>query len=88
MAWKLLLTKPAQKNLQRISNPDHDRLVATLRAMEDDPYHGDVTFLRNISPALRRRVGNWRILFDLDTTQQLIIVHAITRRTTTTYRKR
>ena len=36
----------------------------------------------------RRRVGNYRVIYDLIPEQRVIIVSRIERRTTTTYRKR
>jgi len=36
----------------------------------------------------RRRLGDWRIFFDLYPERRLFVVTTIERRTTTTYRKR
>jgi mRNA-degrading endonuclease RelE of RelBE toxin-antitoxin system len=52
-------------------------------AMEADPFSGDVKRLQ--SPTWRRRVGNYRIFYDLDMDQRRIVVTAIQRRTSTTY---
>lgn len=56
--------------------------------MEDNPFQGDLQHLRNQPATLRRRVGHWWIFFDADPARHLLIVTAITRRTTTTYRRR
>jgi mRNA-degrading endonuclease RelE of RelBE toxin-antitoxin system len=56
--------------------------------MEIDPFAGDVERLRNQPSAFRRRVGDWRIFFDVEPDKRLVEVTAIERRTTTTYRKR
>ncbi|MGH7814063.1 MAG: type II toxin-antitoxin system RelE family toxin [Candidatus Binataceae bacterium] len=58
--------------------------------MEQDPRGGDVLRLHPVSglPAFRRRVGDYRILFDLYPERNLILVSDIVRRTTTTYRGR
>ncbi len=88
MTWNLILTKPAEKQLRKIHNPDHARLITALKAIQASPLRGEVRKLEDMGPAYRRRVGKWRILFDLDQQDRLVVVHAITRRTTTTYRKR
>jgi mRNA-degrading endonuclease RelE of RelBE toxin-antitoxin system len=44
--------------------------------------------LTNQPTAFRRRVGDWRIFFDVDPKLRLVEVTAVERRTTTTYRKR
>jgi mRNA-degrading endonuclease RelE of RelBE toxin-antitoxin system len=56
--------------------------------MTRDPFAGDVIPLTNERAAYRRRVGNWRIFFDVDREKRLVDVTDIDRRTTTTYRKR
>ena len=56
--------------------------------MEQDPFAGDVATLKNERAAFRRRVGDWRIFFDVDPTARFVEVRIIERRTTTTYKKR
>ena len=62
--------------------------MRALDEMQRNPFTGDVVRLTNQPAAFRRRVGDWRIFFDADTTARLVEVTAIERRTTTTYRKR
>ena len=47
---------------------------------------GDIQRLKGHRFGWRRRVGNYRILYDLDPVAQLIIIARIERRSTTTYR--
>ena len=56
--------------------------------MRDDPFAGDVARLEQQPTAFRRRVGDWRILFDADPKRLVVDVRFIERRSTTTYRKR
>ena len=53
-----------------------------------DPFAGDIERLTHERAGFRRRVGDWRILFDVDETTRLVAVRFIERRTTTTYRQR
>jgi len=64
---------------------DRERIIAALDAMRENPFRGDIARLKNQPTAWRRRVGDWRIFFDLFPERQLIEVVAIRRRTTTTY---
>ena len=41
-----------------------------------------------IPPNSAKRVGDYRVFFDLDRDERLIRVHDIVRRTSTTYRRR
>ena len=57
--------------------------------MADHPTAGDVLGLKGQDRAsYRRRVGSWRIFFDLERDVLVVSVIDIERRTTTTYRRR
>jgi len=51
--------------------------------MEADPFNGDIKHLQ--PPAWRRRVGNYRIFYDLFPGEKRVVVTSIERRTSTTY---
>jgi mRNA-degrading endonuclease RelE of RelBE toxin-antitoxin system len=54
--------------------------------MQQNPFTGDIVRLANQPTAFRRRVGDWRIVFDVYPERRLLEVRFIERRTTTTYR--
>ena len=83
--WELILAGPAGKALKRMPASDQSRVLAALDGMEADPFQGDIVRLKAQPTAWRRRVGDWRILFDVDPDRRLVIVHDILRRTSTTY---
>ena len=56
--------------------------------MRDDPLAGDVKALRGHPIGYRRRVGNYRILFDLALNTRTVLIHDVVRRTSQTYRRR
>jgi mRNA-degrading endonuclease RelE of RelBE toxin-antitoxin system len=54
--------------------------------MKADPFLGDTAPLRGeYQGAYRRRVGAWRILFTVKPEAEVVIIHDIRRRTSTTY---
>ena len=53
--------------------------------MQVDPFQGDIKRLKGKDTAWRRRVGNYRIIYDLYFDEYLIVVLGILRRTSTTY---
>jgi mRNA interferase RelE/StbE len=85
MAWNLELAGPAQKDFQRLPLRDQARVKAALLAMQEDPFRGDIKRLKGQSTAWRRRVDNYRIIYDLHFEQRLIVVAGILRRSSTTY---
>ena len=87
-SWKLRVKKPARKNLRRAPRPERERLAAELEAIARDPFGGDTQRLQRSPESYRRRVGDYRILYDVFFPDRLIHVTDITRRTSTTYRQR
>ncbi len=64
---------------------ERDRVLAALDAMEHDPFSGDIVRLKAQPTAWRRRVGDWRVLFDIEPEKRRVLVHDIVRRTSVTY---
>ncbi len=85
MTWGLLITSPAERGLRKIPRVDLEHIDQAFSEMCLDPYSGDIKFLRGMGATVRRRVGDWRILFELDKNLQLIIVLAVKRRGSKTY---
>jgi mRNA-degrading endonuclease RelE of RelBE toxin-antitoxin system len=71
-----------------MAKPDRERLLQAIDEMAQDPLTGDIQPLKSHPTAFRRRVGDWRVFFDVDRERRQVEVTDIERRTTTTYRKR
>src|SRR6266536_2869734 len=65
MSWAVAVSNRARKSLSRVPAADQARIMAALSAMQADPLSGDVVKLTG-QDALRRRVGNYRIIFRID----------------------
>ena len=85
MNWGLILSNQASRTIRRAPRNDRDQIRAALRLLSDDPYSGDIKLLKGTNGTLRRRVGNWRILYALDSDRLVIVVTAIKRRGSKTY---
>ena len=83
--WLVVLTAPARKRLKRIPPRDLARIYAAIDEMKADPLRGDVRKLHGGLEGFRRRVGDWRIFFDVNQTEGQVIITDIERRTSTTY---
>ena len=79
------MTGPARKQLRRLPAKDRVRVSGALMEMQQDPFSGDLVRLTAQPAAWRRRVGSYRILFDVDYRQLSVVVTAVLRRTSTTY---
>jgi mRNA-degrading endonuclease RelE of RelBE toxin-antitoxin system len=84
MEWTVVLAGPARKSLKRIPASDKTRILTALAEIQQDPFQGDIRKLQGL-PGFRRRVGNWRILFEVLLERGQVVVAAIERRTSTKY---
>ncbi len=67
----------AIKDLKNISNADAKKIATKIKEMEND-LQGDVKKLTKHTPEYRLRVGNWRILFEIETNK--IVIYTIKHR--------
>ena len=85
MTWGLVITKPAVRNLDEVPRADVEHINAAFEEMRADPYGGDIKFLKGTKRTLRRRVGSWRILFDVNADQRIVVILGVFRRSSNTY---
>ena len=83
--WIVKTAKKAEKALDKFPTKDQLLILNTLDAMAVDPFSGDIVRLKNERSAWRRRVGNYRIFYDVYTQIQIVDVVEIERRTSKTY---
>jgi len=88
MSWEVRLVKRAAKEIKRIPKKDAKRLLFVLEELAENPYQGDIEKIKGEENVWRRRIGNYRILYEIKLKQRYIGVFQIRRRTTTTYRRR
>ena len=77
MKYNVEFKPKAIKDLRGIPKQDGKRIVEKLKVLEDN-LQGDVKRLTNHTPEYRMRVGDWRILFEIE--DKKIIVYRILHR--------
>jgi mRNA-degrading endonuclease RelE of RelBE toxin-antitoxin system len=85
MKWGLAITSRAKRQLRRLSVPELGDINHAFSEMCEDPFKGDVKFLQDLDGALRRRIGDWRVLYELNQEHKAIVVTAVKRRASNTY---
>ena len=83
--WHVAIDPSVYKTLVRISQKDAGRLVKALDELVRDPYAGDISKLRGHANVWRRRIGSYRIFFELSVPTKRIDVFEIERRNSKTY---
>jgi mRNA-degrading endonuclease RelE of RelBE toxin-antitoxin system len=85
MKWGLVITSGAKRQLRKLTKPEWTKIGGVFSEMCFNPYQGDIRFLKGSNWGLRRRVGEWRILFDLEPEHKVIVITAVKRRGSNTY---
>lgn len=75
--YSVQLKKSALKELDALPDNERARIIKALNKLESG-LTGDIKKLTNFTPEYRLRVGNYRILFEIDGT--LIIIYHIKHR--------
>ena len=77
MRYKIEFKPKAIKDLQQLSVDMRERIIKKIEAMQDN-LQGDVKRLTNFTPEYRLRVGDYRVLFELE--KETIIIYRIKHR--------
>ena len=75
LMYRILFTKSADKALRGIPREIANRIREQLDLIAQDPYaqHNSVTKLQN-RPGYRLRVGDWRVIYELEDDKLIILV--------------
>lgn len=65
MTWRLVVVGPARKPLRKAPGRDGERILSALGEMARNPYAGDLEKMKGFDRKYWRRVGDWRILFNV-----------------------
>ncbi len=79
MKYTVELKPRAVKELQRIQKKDAARIADAIERLGDD-LSGDVKRLTNFSLEYRLRIGQYRILFEIEDQNRVIIYRIVHRR--------
>lgn len=76
MRYELVLKPEARADIKRLSPEVARRVIAKLDRLRDD-LAGDVKRLVRYTPGYRLRVGDWRVLFEIEGAQVVVynVVH-------------
>ena len=77
MKYEVRITPKAEKDYRDIPNPIRTNIYRKMLSLEDD-LQGDVKKLKNFDPPYRLRVGDYRVLFDVEGEE--IIIYRILHR--------
>jgi len=83
--WILKVRDNVYQTLERLPKNDKVKLTRTIEELPADPYRGDIEKMEGELRTWRRRVGAYRIFYELLVEQRTIHVFRVERRTSKTY---
>jgi mRNA-degrading endonuclease RelE of RelBE toxin-antitoxin system len=75
-AWEIAVSSPARRDLKRLDRQVRQRIYAALKRAAVDPTAGQMRKLTGRFES-RLRVGDWRVLVELDAEARVIHVNRI-----------
>ena len=83
--WVLQVDSVIYKFLKKIPRHNAERLLAVVKELSVDPFSGDIKKMSGEDNVWRKRVGAYRIRYELIKEEKIIYVFQIERRTSKTY---
>ncbi|MBD2449069.1 type II toxin-antitoxin system RelE/ParE family toxin [Nostoc sp. FACHB-152] len=77
MQYQIEFKPKAIKDLEQFPENIRERIINKIEAMQDD-LQGDIKHLTNFTPEYRLRVGDYRVLFELE--EQTIMIYRVKHR--------
>ena len=85
--YRLKIRPRAEKNFAKLPKKIQTRVLESLKKLENDPFQKgmDIKKLANTKKSYRLRIGEIRVIYEMDTKIKEIFVTDIDFRRTTTY---
>ena len=89
--YRVEISPAADRDLEklksRIRMQDFERLRNAVRSLAEEPRPQRVRKIRGTENAYRIRVGNYRVVYDVYDSDNLVLILQVARRSETTYRQ-
>ena len=79
MSYAVSIERSAQRSLARIAAPYQARIIDVIGRLSDEPRPTGARKLTN-RPAWRIRVGDYRIIYEIDDPQSVVVVVVVSHR--------
>lgn len=83
--WDLHIDPSVLKILKKIPQHDAENLLIAVRLLPENPYFGDIQKMKGEQSAWRRRIGSYRIFYQIKSEERIILVFRLERRASKTY---
>ena len=85
MSLKTIYARSARRDLRKLPNEDRGRIVRKIEALASGAENVDVKRLKGGDGESRMRVGDYRVIFVMDRTNDKLEIRRVRRRNEATY---
>lgn len=83
--WGLQVDPIVYKSLKKMPRHDAERLLAVIEGLLVDPFSGDIQKMSGEKNVWRKRIGAYRIRYELIKEEKIVHVFQVERRASKTY---
>ena len=83
--WVLYIDDSVYKFLAKIPRKNAEHILSVIQNLPTDPFHGDIQKMKGEQNVWRRRIGAYRIRYEIIPTEKIIHVFLAERRTSSSY---
>ncbi|MBI2121801.1 MAG: type II toxin-antitoxin system RelE/ParE family toxin [Candidatus Sungbacteria bacterium] len=85
MNWHLYIRGKAKKQFKKVPKDYSEHILRAIDEIGVDPHDGDVQKMAGDDRVWRKRIGSYRIKFEIYEERMVIYIFEIKRRTSSTY---
>jgi len=85
ISWTLRVRNGIYKELAKLPPEERGRITKVIENLPHNPFVGDVEKIKDEKNTWRRRIGNYRIFYEIVSRDRIIYVFQVERRTSNTY---
>jgi mRNA interferase RelE/StbE len=85
MSWSIIIDPSVRKALRHIPKNDAKRVSLLFKELAVNPHSGDIDKMEGEDDVWRRRIGSYRIFYEIHKNKKIIYIFKLKRRTSTTY---
>ncbi len=78
--FEILVERSAEKDLRKLSDKVHDRVIESISTLADNPRPPGVKKLSGTGNDWRIRVGDYRVLYEIAETVRIVRVYRVRHR--------
>lgn len=83
--WGLRVRNKVFKDISKFPKPDQVRILAAIENLPLDSHAGDIEKIKGEEKTWRRRIGNYRIYYEIIPEDRVVYVFNAERRTSSSY---